>query len=60
MKTDAALIVSILSLAVSTADFLVSRARSRRLEDRETVIEAKESNLERAVEALSEKSYADK
>ena len=52
MKTDTALIVSILSLAVSTEDFLVSRARSKRLEDRETAIESRESQLEKTVEAL--------
>jgi len=53
MKPDTALIVSILSLAVSTTDFLVSRARSSRLEDRETAIEARESQLEKTVQALS-------
>jgi hypothetical protein len=52
MKLDFALIISILSLAVSTMDFLVSRARSRRIEDRESVIEAKEATLEKEVEAL--------
>ena len=60
MKPDTALIVSILSLAVSTMDFIVSRTRSKRLESRETIIEAKESRLEKAFEALSEKSYANK
>jgi hypothetical protein len=60
MKLDLALTVSILSLAVSTADFLVSRARSRRIEDRESVIEAKEAKLEKAFETLSGKSYANK
>ena len=60
MKPDTALIVSILSLAVSIADFCTSRYRSRKLEARETMIEARESSLEKAVEALSEKSYANK
>ena len=43
LKTDPALVLSALSLAVSTADFFTSRARSKRLENRETAIEAKES-----------------
>ncbi len=49
-----------LLLAVSVADFFTSRARSKRLENRETVIEEKESKLEKVVEALSVKSYANK
>jgi uncharacterized membrane protein YgcG len=55
MRVDVALVLSALSLAVSTADFFASRARSKRLEDRESVIEAKESKLEKAVEALADK-----
>jgi hypothetical protein len=38
MKIDVALVLSALLLAVSVADFFTSRARSRRLEDRETII----------------------
>jgi hypothetical protein len=52
MRIDIALVVSVMSLAVSVADFFTSRARSRRLENRETAIEAKESQLEKTVEAL--------
>jgi hypothetical protein len=60
MKIDVALVLSALSLAVSVADFFTSRARSKRLENRETVIEEKESKLEKVVEALSVKSYTNK
>ena len=60
MKIDVALVLSALLLAVSVADFFTSRARSKRLENRETVIEEKESKLEKVVEALSVKSYANK
>ncbi len=52
MKIDVAIVLSALSLVVSTADFFASRARSKRLEDRETIIEEKESRLEKTVEAL--------
>jgi hypothetical protein len=52
MRIDVAPVLSAFSLAVSTADFFTSRARSKRLEDRETAIEAKESQLEKTVEAL--------
>jgi hypothetical protein len=45
-------------LAVSVADFFTSRARSKRLENRENVIEEKESRLEKAVEALADKQIA--
>jgi hypothetical protein len=38
MKIDVALVQSALLLAVSVADFFTSRAGSRRLEDRETII----------------------
>jgi hypothetical protein len=55
MKIDVALVQSALLLAVSVADFFTSRARSKRLENRETAIEAKELNLEKAVEALADK-----
>jgi hypothetical protein len=43
MKIDVALVLSALLLVVSVADFFTSRARSKRIEDRETAIEAKES-----------------
>jgi hypothetical protein len=52
MKIDVVLVLSGLLLVVSVADFFTSRARSKRLEDRETAIEAKESQLEKTVEAL--------
>jgi hypothetical protein len=52
MKIDVALLLSALLLVVSVTDFFTSRARSKRLEDRETAIEAKESQLEKTVEAL--------
>jgi hypothetical protein len=54
MRVDVAIVLSALSLVVSTADFFASRARSKRLEDRETVIEARESRLEKKVEALGQ------
>jgi hypothetical protein len=59
MKIDGALVLSALLLVVSVADFFASRARSKRLDNRETAIEAKELNLEKAVEALSDKRYSD-
>jgi len=52
MTIDVALVLSALLLVVSVADFFTSRARSKRLENRENVIEEKESKLEKAVEAL--------
>jgi len=52
MRLDAAIVLSALSLLVSTADFFASRARSKRLEDRETAIESRESQLEKTVEAM--------
>jgi hypothetical protein len=55
MKIDVALVLSALLLVVSVADFFTSRARSKRLENRENVIEEKESRLEKAVEALADK-----
>ena len=58
MKIDVALVQSALLLAVSVADFFTSRARSKRLENRENVIEEKESRLEKAVEALADKQFA--
>jgi len=57
MRVDISLVVSVMSLAVATADFFSSRHRSRRLEARETVIEAKEATLEKAVEALGDKQF---
>jgi len=57
MKIDVALVLSALLLAVSVADFFTSRARSKRLENRENVIEEKESRLEKAVEALADKQF---
>jgi hypothetical protein len=59
MRIDVAIILSALSLVVSTADFFASRARSKRLEDRESVIEAKEATLESRIEKLK-KTKADK
>ncbi len=55
MKIDVALVLSALLLVVSVADFFTSRARSKRLENRENVSEEKESRLEKAVEALADK-----
>jgi hypothetical protein len=52
MRIDIALVLSALSLVVSTADFFASRARTKRLEDRESAIEAKEAKLEKAFEIL--------
>jgi hypothetical protein len=52
MRIDVAIVLSALSLLVSVADFFSARSRSKRLEDRETVIEAKEATLEKEVEAL--------
>jgi hypothetical protein len=52
MKIDMALVVSVMSLAVATADFFSSRYRNRKLEARETLIEARESGLEKRVEEL--------
>jgi hypothetical protein len=52
-KSNVAIVLSALSLVVSTADFFASRARSKRLEDRETAIEAKESTLENRIENLN-------
>ena len=49
--------VALLS-AVSVADFFTSRAYSKRLKDRQTAIEAKESRLEKTVEALADKHYS--
>ena len=52
MKIGVALVQSALLLAVSVADFFTSRAYSKRIKDRETIIEEKESRLEKTVEAL--------
>jgi hypothetical protein len=42
-------ILALLSLAVSILGIFMSRARTKKLEDRETAIEAREARLERAV-----------
>ncbi len=54
MRVDVAIVLSALSLVVSTADFFASRARSKRLENRENVIEAKEVTLENRIGKLEE------
>ena len=55
MKIDVALVLSALLLAVSFADFFTSRERSKRLEDRETIIEEKESRLKRRSKLWADK-----
>lgn len=48
-------ILSLLSLVVSIIGIFVSRARTKKLEDRETAIEAREARLERVVGITEER-----
>lgn len=45
-------ILSLLSLAVSIIGIFVSRARTKKLEDRETAMEAREAKLEQDLKDL--------
>lgn len=48
-------IISLLSLAVSIVGIFISRSRTKKLEDRETAIEAREAKLEQVVGSMKER-----